>query len=157
MAPTNVLAMFRPAQVQEFKEAFALIDVNRDGIIQVDDLKSIYANLGKVPSDAELQEMLKEAPGPLNFTTFLNMFGEKMGGTDSEETIKNAFAMFDEDGKGTLPEDYIKDLLQNMGDNFTQDEIKMTWKEAPITKGQFNYVAFTGKLKGKQDEEEMKA
>ncbi|XP_046547484.1 myosin regulatory light chain, smooth muscle-like [Haliotis rubra] len=155
MAPQNVFSMFRQSQVQEFKEAFALIDVNRDGVIEIDDLKSIYGNLGKVPADSELKEMLKEAPGPLNFTTFLNLFGEKMGGTDGEETIRSAFAMFDEEGKGVLPEEYIKDLLENMGDNFTKEEIKQTWKEAPISKGMFNYVAFTAKVKGKQDDEDM--
>lgn len=28
----------------------------------------------------ELDEMLKEAPGPINFTVFLTMFGEKLKG-----------------------------------------------------------------------------
>ncbi len=155
--PTNVFSMFKQAQVQEFKEAFTLIDVNRDGVIEIDDLKTIYANIGKVPADSELKEMLKEASGPLNFTTFLNLFGEKMGGTDAEDAIRNAFAMFDVEGKGVLPEAYIKDLLENMGDNFNKEEIKQTWKEAPISKGMFNYVAFAAKLKGRQEEEENKA
>ncbi len=29
----------------------------------------------------ELDDMLKEAPGPINFTVFLTMFGEKLKGT----------------------------------------------------------------------------
>lgn len=28
----------------------------------------------------EIDEMLKEAPGPINFTVFLQMFGEKLKG-----------------------------------------------------------------------------
>lgn len=28
----------------------------------------------------EIDEMLKEAPGPINFTVFLTMFGEKLKG-----------------------------------------------------------------------------
>lgn len=31
----------------------------------------------------EIDEMLKEAPGPINFTVFLTMFGEKLKGKDS--------------------------------------------------------------------------
>ena len=31
--PSGVFAMFQPAQVQQFKEAFSLIDQNRDGVI----------------------------------------------------------------------------------------------------------------------------
>merc|ERR1712154_200173 len=66
-ATSNVFAMFRQAQVQEFKEAFTMIDQNRDGVIDIEDLKDMYSNLGRIPPDEELKEMLKEAPGPLNF------------------------------------------------------------------------------------------
>ena len=41
-----------------------------------------------------------------------------------------------------------------MGDNFTADEIKQTWKEAPLEKGQFDYKAFVGILKGKEETDE---
>ncbi|CAG5128100.1 unnamed protein product [Candidula unifasciata] len=150
---TNVLSKFRPVQVQEFKEAFTMIDQNRDGIIDIEDLKDMYSNLGRIPPDAELKEMLKEAPGPLNFTMFLNLFGEKLSGTDPEDTIRQAFSMFDADGKGYIPEEYLKDLLANMGDNFTEEEIKQTWKEAPLEKGKFDYNTFVGILKGKEEEE----
>lgn len=30
--------------------------------------------------DEELQNMLSEAPGPLNFTMFLSIFGERIAG-----------------------------------------------------------------------------
>lgn len=44
--------------------------------------------------------MVGEAQGPINFTMFLTMFGEKLNGTDPEEVIKNAFACFDDEGTG---------------------------------------------------------
>lgn len=46
--------------------------------------------------------MMNEAPGPINFTMFLTMFGEKLNGTDPEDVIRNAFACFDEEGTGEL-------------------------------------------------------
>ncbi|KAK3527318.1 hypothetical protein QTP86_020242 [Hemibagrus guttatus] len=46
--------------------------------------------------------MLKEAPGPINFTVFLTMFGEKLKGADPEETILNAFKVFDPERKYVL-------------------------------------------------------
>jgi len=148
----NVMKMFRQPQILEFKEAFTMIDQNRDGIIDIEDLKDMYSNLGRIPPDAELNEMLKEAPGAINFTMFLNLFGEKLSGTDPEDAIRNAFSMFDEEGKGHIPEDYLKDLLANMGDNFTAEEIKQTWKEAPLEKGKFDYKVFVGILKGKEED-----
>jgi len=152
-ATSNVFAKMSKKLMQEMKEAFTMIDQNRDGVIDIEDLKDMYSNLGRIPPDAELKEMLAEAPGPLNFTMFLNLFGEKLSGTDPEDTIRNAFAMFDDEGKGFLPEEYLKDLLQNMGDNFTADEVKQTWKEAPLEKGKFNYNEFVSILKGKQEDE----
>lgn len=91
--------MFYPSK------AFTLIDQNRDGFIDIEDLKDMYASLGRTPSDKELKEMLDESPGPLNFTMFINLFGEKLNGTDPENALMNAFAMFDEDNKKFIPEE----------------------------------------------------
>lgn len=57
---------------------------------------------GKNPTDEYLETMMNEAPGPINFTMFLTMFGEKLNGTDPEDVIRNAFACFDEEGTGKL-------------------------------------------------------
>lgn len=147
-----MFAMFPQAQIQEFKEAFTLLDANRDGFIDVSDLQAMYMNLGIEPKKADLETMIKECPGQLNFTAFLTLFGEKMHGTDPETTIKSGFELFDADNTGTLPEEYIKDLLTNMGDNFTKDEIKKVWNEAPIHDKKFDYVRMTGMLKGKEQD-----
>lgn len=40
-----------------------------------------------------------------------------------------------------------------MGDNFTQDEIRQTWKEAPFSGGKLDYNAFVSKIKGKEQDE----
>lgn len=45
-ATSNVFAMFGQAQIQEFKEAFNLIDQNRDGFIDKEDLHDMLASLG---------------------------------------------------------------------------------------------------------------
>lgn len=40
-----------------------------------------FVSTGKLNvKDNELEEMLKEATGPINFTMFLNLFGEKLHG-----------------------------------------------------------------------------
>lgn len=84
-ATSNVFAMFDQAQIQEFKEAFNMIDQNRDGFIDRDDLHDMFASLGKEYTEDFLQKMIDEAPGPINFTMFLTLFGEKLTGTDPEE------------------------------------------------------------------------
>lgn len=149
----NVFALFNQSQIQEFKEAFAMIDNDRDGIIGADDLAAIYNSIGREPDPKVIKEMLAESPDKLNFTHFLTLFGEKLHGTDSETALRDAFVMFDEDKKGKLAEEYVKDLLMNVGDQFSKDEIKQVWKEAPIEGGQLDYLKFVTIIKrGKEDE-----
>ncbi|XP_059200500.1 myosin, light chain 12, genome duplicate 2 isoform X1 [Centropristis striata] len=164
-ATSNVFAMFDQSQIQEFKEAFNMIDQNRDGFIDKEDLHDMLASLGKNPTDEYLETMMNEAPGPINFTMFLTMFGEKLNGTDPEDVIRNAFACFDEEGteskpgllgEGIIQEEYLRELLTTMGDRFTDEEVDELFREAPIDKkGNFNYVAFTRILKhGAKDKDD---
>jgi myosin regulatory light chain 12 len=44
--PSGVFSLFQPAQIQQFKEAFSLIDQDRDGVVSERDLKEIFASLG---------------------------------------------------------------------------------------------------------------
>ena len=67
--------------------------------------------------------MLSEAPGQINFTMFLTMFGEKLNGTDPEDVIKNAFACFDEDGSGRISEEKLREVLTTMGDRWTDEQV----------------------------------
>eukprot|EP00112_Aurelia_sp_Birch-Aquarium-sp1_P000942 Seg1091.25 transcript_id=Seg1091.25/GoldUCD/mRNA.D3Y31 product="Myosin regulatory light polypeptide 9" protein_id=Seg1091.25/GoldUCD/D3Y31 len=153
-ATSNVFAMFDQSQIQEFKEAFNMIDQNRDGFIDKEDLHDMLASLGKDPADDYLEGMMKEAPGPINFTMFLTLYGEKLNGTDPEDVIKNAFACFDEDGTGLIHEDRLRELLMTMGDRFSEDEVDDMLRGAPIDgKGNFNYVEFTRILKHGTKEE----
>uniref|UniRef100_A0AAV2L4L8 EF-hand domain-containing protein n=1 Tax=Knipowitschia caucasica TaxID=637954 RepID=A0AAV2L4L8_KNICA len=143
-ATSNVFAMFDQSQIQEFKEAFNMIDQNRDGFVDKEDLHDMLASLGKNPTDDYLEAMMMEAPGPINFTMFLTMFGEKLNGTDPEDVIRNAFACFDEEGSGFIQEDYLRELLTTMGDRFTDEEVDELFREAPIDKkSNFNYVEVT--------------
>ena len=87
---SNVFNMFDSTQLAEFKEAFGMMDANRDGFIDGNDLKATYASLGvmKIEHD-KIDSMIKEAPAAINFTVFLNMLAEKMTGKWSIITVFN--------------------------------------------------------------------
>ncbi|XP_025962928.2 myosin regulatory light chain 10 isoform X1 [Dromaius novaehollandiae] len=129
---SNVFSMFEQTQIQEFKEAFTIMDQNRDGFIDKADLRDTFAALGRLNvKNEELEDMVKEAPGPINFTVFLTMFGEKLKGTDPEETLLNAFKIFDPEGKGHIKADYIKEMLMTQADRFSQEEINQMFAAFP--------------------------
>merc|ERR1711978_333071 len=62
---SNIFALFSQKQIQEFKEAFGIIDVDKDGIITQNDLKAAFAAIGRPISDAEANNLVGEAPGPI--------------------------------------------------------------------------------------------
>jgi len=79
-----------------------MIDQNRDGFVDKDDLIEMMTSLGKNPTDELVDAMVGEASGPINFTMFLTLFGDKLSGTDLEEVIVNAFACFDDKHSGKV-------------------------------------------------------
>jgi len=131
-ATSNVFAMFEQNQIAEFKEAFQLIDSNKDGLIDKNDLRATFDSLGKIVSETDLNNMLAEAPGPINFTMFLTIFGERISGTDQEEVIKKAFKTFDPDGAGKICEKKLRKALITWGERLNNSEVDEAFKEAPI-------------------------
>lgn len=45
--PSGVFSLFQAPQIQQFKEAFQLIDHDKDGWVGEQDLKEIFASLGR--------------------------------------------------------------------------------------------------------------
>ena len=46
-ATSNIFAMLDQSQIHEFKEAFNIIDQNRDGYIDSEDLREMLSSLGE--------------------------------------------------------------------------------------------------------------
>ena len=44
---SNIFTLFSQKQIQEFKEAFGIIDADKDGIVTANDLKAAFAGVGK--------------------------------------------------------------------------------------------------------------
>ncbi|XP_026875833.1 myosin regulatory light chain 2, ventricular/cardiac muscle isoform [Electrophorus electricus] len=131
-ANSNVFSMFEQAQIQEFKEAFTIMDQNRDGFIDKNDLRDTFAALGRLNvQQEEIDDMLKESSGPINFTVFLTMFGEKLKGADPEETILNAFKVFDPEGKGVLRKEFVAEMLTTQADRFSKEEVEQMFTAFP--------------------------
>jgi len=158
---SNVYSMFEQSQIQEFKEAFGMIDANRDGFIDKDDLRSTYASLGIMSVDSEkLTMMMSEASGPINFTVFLEMLANKLHGTDPENVIVDAFKLFDPENTGRIPKDYIGDLLCAQADRFTKAELDGMISAAPIDENfmvdyrGLAYIITHGQQEEEEEEEE---
>ncbi|GAB1290132.1 Myosin regulatory light chain 2, ventricular/cardiac muscle isoform [Apodemus speciosus] len=92
--------------------AFTIMDQNRDsGFIDKNDLRDTFAALGRVNvKNEEIDEMIKRGSGPINFTVFLTMFGEKLKGgripRDHSQRVQGV--LFDPEGKAAFKADYVR-------------------------------------------------
>ncbi|KAJ3065811.1 Myosin regulatory light polypeptide 9 [Podochytrium sp. JEL0797] len=144
---SNVFAMFEQHQIAEFKEAFSMFDHDSDGFLDREDIKDMLSSLGQTPSDEYIDGMIKEAPGSINFTMFLTLMGEKMSGTDPESEILQAFECFDDNKTGFINADLLREYMTTMGDRFTDEEVDIMLKGAPVEDNEFNYKDFVRVLK----------
>jgi len=168
--PSGVFSLFQPPQVQQFKEAFSLIDQDGDGIVTEPDLLTMFGSLGIAPDKKLLNDLLSARPGRnavgypsliesktkgVNFTMFLTMMGEHLLELDSEAELLEAFESFDENDDGKVKCDEIRKWLSEVGDRMDQFEIDKLLK-GPFTdrQGYFNYREWVKVLRVNADEDE---
>ena len=115
--------MFSQKQVAEFKDGFQIMDRDRDGVINKSDLRAMFDEIGRIASEDELNEMLGEADGPINFTTFLSMFASKSSGeADDDDAVAKAFRAFEKE-PGEIDAENFRIMLMAFGDKFTSKEV----------------------------------
>lgn len=134
-------------QIAELKEAFSLFDQDGDGTITTVELGTIMQSLGQNPTEAELQDMINEVDadgnGSIDFPEFLTMMARQMKDIDSTQEIKEAFRVFDKEGKGYISAADLRNVMTNLGEKLTDEEIDEMIREADIDgDGLINYEEF---------------
>merc|ERR1711874_225011 len=110
-------------QVQMYKDCFKLMDINKDGTLDKNDLRGAFDNIGVLMSESELDDLMGEVGGPCTFQGMVDMFQSKMAGdgNDPDELIIQAFSAYDKDGK--IDVKMFQHALSTWGDKMTKAEI----------------------------------
>merc|ERR1712061_490272 len=114
---------FSEEQLQMHRERFKLMDINKDGTIDKNDLRGAFDNVGVLMTEGELDELLGEIGGPCSYDNMVKMFQEKMAGegNDSDDLIVRAFKAYDVEGK--IEAEMFRHALMNFGDKFDKAEV----------------------------------
>jgi Ca2+-binding EF-hand superfamily protein len=131
-----------------------MMDADKDGVIGKNDLRQTFGALGKMVSDKELDELLGEATGPLNFTMLLTLFANRMSGSaDDDEVVIAAFKSFDDAGK--IDSEKLRHALMTWGDKFSGAEVDEAFDQMTIdSNGKIDTQKLIQMLTASAEEEE---
>mmetsp|Transcript_8162 Transcript_8162/g.14238 ORF Transcript_8162/g.14238 Transcript_8162/m.14238 type:complete len:152 (+) Transcript_8162:182-637(+) len=115
-------------EVADLKEAFSMFDIDGDGTITLVELKEVMKSLGQNPTERELIQMIKSVDdngdNEIDFEEFLIlMSSKKPSNDDPDKELRDAFAVFDADGSGSISRSELKKLMKNLGQSLSDAEL----------------------------------
>merc|ERR1712228_801316 len=107
---------FSEEQIQMYKDCFKLMDINKDGTIDKNDLRGAFDNVGVLMSEGELDSLLGEISGPCTPDNMIAMF--------------QAFSAYEADKK--IDSKMSTHALMTWGDKMSKAEIDDVFDEFEI-------------------------
>ena len=121
-------------EIQDLRDAFSMIDRDRDGLITARELGEAIAKLGQYASEAELNIMIervdRSGQGSIDFDTFLEMMVHEGRPADLEKELRIAFDVLDKDSDGFISALELSQVMRSLGEKLTNDEVHDMIQEA---------------------------
>jgi len=115
-------------QKQEMKEAFDLFDTEKTGKIDYHQLKVSMRALGFDVRKAEVIKIMKEydrnETGFISYPDFVDIMTAKFADRNPEDEIKKAFALFDDEQKGTIHVRNLRRVARELGEQLSDEELQ---------------------------------
>jgi len=136
-----------PADVQKYREAFRLFDIQDTGDITLAELKQVLNNLGIQASDDDISRRLAEVDvrnkGVINFDEFVKFVASDNYTFTPAEEMRQMFKIFDPNQKGYVTRDELREVLRKLGLPFTDQQIDGMLDYADVEgDGKINYHEF---------------
>jgi len=127
-------------KVAELKEAFMLFDYSKSGRISTRDIGPVVRSIGLKPSEAEVQEIMADVQqmgGEVDLSTLVQLIGQKVTNPPSEspESLREMFRMYDKDGRGVISVKEMRHLLTSVGEKLSDEEADELLKMTGCVKG----------------------
>merc|ERR1712218_363287 len=132
-------------QVAEYKEVFMLFDKDEDGVLTFPELNVVMKSLGQRPSEKELLRMVRDVSedqvyDTIEFNEFLQMMSKQQRFGVNEDSLRDAFKIFNKDDDGYITTEELRHIMQSLGEKMTEKELDEMVGEADHDRdGLINY------------------
>ena len=112
------------AQIEEIRVVFNSYDDDNDGLIQPEIIERVIRALGYNPTPAEMEDILLDVKNQaISFNTFAYIIHCHSRYVHPEKDLIQSFSMFDKDRSGFLPVTTVRNILKNINNSFTDEQI----------------------------------
>jgi len=116
-------------QLEELKDAFTLFDKLGDEKVDPDQVIKVLQSLGLNPLTADIQKVLKDSEldkTRIDFPTFVSIYEQfqKRPTIANHADLMEMFKCFDREGNKLVFGGEFRQVLNNLGDTMTTDEIE---------------------------------
>lgn len=134
----------------EYREAFDLFDRNGDGVISIQELKTLLESLGQSPTDVEVQHIMqrldKDQSGDVQFEAFYELMMEKHEQYEKmtlKDELMEIFREFDRNDDGLISISELRQVMNSVGEPLSDEELAAMIQVADTTQsGTVNFEQF---------------
>lgn len=117
-----------------------LFDYSKSGKISTRDIGPVVRSIGLKPSEAEVQDIMADVQqmgGEVDLSTLVQLIGQKVTNPPSEspESLREMFRMYDKDGRGVITVKEMRHLLTSVGEKLSDEEADELLKMTGCVKG----------------------
>jgi len=130
---------------KDIRDSFALYDRDGNGSISLIELREVLRNIGEKVTDDEINQIIRiadqDGDGEIDYDEFVELRSKLKG--DEKEDLRKAFAVFDQDGNGSISQVELKIVLDKIGIHMSEAEVERTMSEADTDgDGEISYTEF---------------
>eukprot|EP00806_Schmidingerella_arcuata_P006121 Macronucleus_6570.p1 GENE.Macronucleus_6570~~Macronucleus_6570.p1 ORF type:complete len:151 (+),score=30.12 Macronucleus_6570:1-453(+) len=114
---------------QDYKAAFDAFDLDGNGTITIQELRTVMISMGQDPTQEELFEMIKEVDDDGNEEIDFDEFQKVMARNnkqekDTDQDLKRGFEIFDADHDDQISMEDLRQLMQSLGENLSDQDLQ---------------------------------
>ncbi|RMZ96257.1 calmodulin-beta-like isoform X1 [Brachionus plicatilis] len=128
---------FNEEQIGIFEDTFQIFDKDCDGFITLCEIRTVMNSLGFYPGDELIRKSIQDVDydnsGTVDFEEFIGMMAKfRKSKQEMDDELREIFKIFDRNQDGFIDSTELKDVLNRLGENITDEEVMEMIKEADV-------------------------